>query len=302
MDKDLYDPTNPGTIFIVDDDDLVRSTLAALVKGMGYACETAVNGVEAVEVLRNKTFDLVLSDVVMPEMDGLELLGHVRKNYPETDVIIATGYSEKATYAEVIKAGAIDFIKKPIEVAELEAKLARAMRERSLMRKLEQLSLSDSLTGLLNRRAFEERFSREVDRATRQKYSLFLAIIDIDNFKSYNDSHGHQAGDKVLISLAAIFNDCTRKSVDLSFRLGGDEFAILLPQTTSDQAMEIVERVRSSFTEARFGMTSLSIGLVSCNRDSTIPQDRDEENMKEKADQAMYDAKSQGKNCVICRV
>lgn len=291
-----------AVILIVDDDDLVLKTLNVLISSLGYSCLLAQDGIEAVEVLGEKKCDLVLSDVLMPNMDGLELLAYVREHYPRIDVIIATGYSERASYADVIKAGAIDFIKKPIDQAELEAKLARAFRERSMVRELERLSLSDSLTALFNRRAFDQKLPKEVERANRQDYQLFLAVIDIDNFKDYNDQMGHPQGDRVLIALANILRECTRNSVDMGFRIGGDEFAVLLPQTSATQATEIVQRILLKYIEGGYGNTSLSIGIVSCARDESISQDEDVEKMKEKADKAMYEAKRSGKNCVICRL
>lgn len=289
-------------VLVVDDDDLVRMTLSVLVSSLGYHCLVAGDGVEAIAVLRSTPVDLVLTDVVMPGMDGLALLAHIHENYPNTDVIVATGFHEKASYAEVIKAGAIDFIKKPIDQAELDAKLARVVRERNLVRNLELLSKQDSLTGLLNRRAFDESFSCEVERAFRQKYPLMLAIIDVDNFKEYNDKFGHQKGDEVLVSLAEIMKECTRESVDMCFRLGGDEFAISLPQTTASQGTEVVQRILLAFLEKNFGETSLSIGLVSCKRNKKLSKEEDEQAMKERADQAMYDAKKSGKNCVVTRI
>jgi len=289
-------------ILIVDDDDLVRMTLSVLVSSFGYHCLVAGDGVEAIAVLKSTAVDLVFTDIVMPGMDGLQLLGHIIENYKETDVIVSTGYHEKASYSEVIKAGAMDFIKKPIDQAELEAKLARAVRERRMMRELERLSKQDGLTAILNRRAFDERFSDEVERAHRQNYPLMLAMIDIDNFKQYNDEHGHHEGDKVLVNFAEILKECTRESVDMCFRLGGDEFAVLLPQATANQGTEIVQRILLSFVEQRFGTTTLSIGLVSCERNETVPKEQDEIAIKNRADQAMYDAKRNGKNCVVTRV
>jgi diguanylate cyclase (GGDEF)-like protein len=293
---------NSVVILIVDDDELVRMTLSVLVGSLGYHCLVAGDGIEALAVLRSTAVDLVLTDIVMPEMDGLELLAHIHEHHKNTDVIVATGFHAKASYAEVIKAGAIDFIKKPMDQAELEAKLARAIRERNLIRKLELLSKQDGLTGILNRRAFDEYFSTEVERAFRQKYPLMLAAIDVDNFKEYNDKLGHQEGDKALISLAEIMKECTRESVDMCFRLGGDEFAVLLPQATASQGTEVVQRILLTFLERNFGATSLSIGLVSCKRNKQIPKEEDEQAMKERADQAMYDAKKSGKNCVVTRI
>lgn len=286
-------------ILLVDDDKSVQVTLSILIEVLGYHCLVAGGGLEAIQVLKATDVDLVISDVVMPGMDGLELLDYIKKHHQETDVIISTGFSEKASYAEVIKAGAIDFIKKPIEQPELEAKLARAIRERNMVRALEQLSMYDGLTSLLNRRSFDERFPQEIERAYRQNYPLILAFIDVDNFKDYNDHYGHPAGDEVLISLGKILIECTRDKVDMCFRFGGDEFAVLLPQASADQGTEIVHRILSSFDEKSYGDTTLSIGVVACKRDINLSSKEDERRIKELVDKAMYDAKNSGKNCVV---
>lgn len=298
----MTSPTEKRDVLIVDDDDLVIKTLKTFVTSFGYSCVLAADGLEAVEILMKTEFELILSDISMPNMDGLELLEYVRNNHKATDVIIATGFTDRASYADVIKAGAIDFIKKPIEGAELEAKLARAFRERRLMQNLEKLSLVDSLTGVYNRRAFDVKFLKEVERAYRQDDTLFLAMIDIDNFKNYNDRYGHAKGDKVLETTGRILEECTRNSVDLSFRLGGDEFAVLLPQTSADQATEIVQRILLRFVEYGYEGTTLSIGIISCKRNGDLTLEVDALAMKEKADKAMYEAKNSGKNCVVFRL
>ncbi|MFT5700247.1 MAG: two-component system cell cycle response regulator [Desulforhopalus sp.] len=297
----MEDGKESAVILIVDDDELVRMTISVLVGSLGYHCLVAGDGIEALAVLQSTPVDLVLSDIVMPGMDGLQLLVEIKDMYKDTDVIISTGFHEKASYAEVIKAGAIDFIKKPIDQSELEAKLARAIRERKMMRELEVLSRQDGLTSILNRRAFDESFTNEVERALRQEYPLMLAIIDVDNFKEYNDQNGHLKGDEVLIGLALILKECTRESVDLCFRLGGDEFAVLLPQASASQGTEIVQRILLSFLERNYGTTTLSIGLVSCQRDKKIPREEDETAIKTRADMAMYEAKESGKNCVVTK-
>ncbi len=294
---------NKNTVILfVDDEESVRVALGAMAESLDYQYLIASNSFEAIKVLKSTPVDLVLSDVVMPGMDGLELLEYIKKHHKDTDVIISTGFSEKASYAEVIKAGAIDFIKKPVDRAELEAKLARAVRERKLVRELERLSMHDALTSLLNRRSFDERFPYESERAFRQNYSLIMGFIDVDNFKDYNDQYGHQAGDEVLIGLGKIMAECTRGNVDMCFRLGGDEFAVLLPQASSDQGMEIAQRIRLSFGGKSFGETTLSIGLVACKRNKKLSREEDERLMKERADQAMYDAKHRGKNCIVTRI
>lgn len=298
----MEDNNKKIVILFVDDEESVCAALGAMAESLGYNYLITGNGSEAIKVLESTSVDLVLSDVVMPGMDGLALLDHIKKHHKNTDVIISTGFSEKASYAEVIKAGAIDFIKKPVEPAELEAKLARVVRERNLVRELERLSMHDALTSLLNRRSFDQRFLYELERAHRQNYSLILAFIDVDHFKDYNDQFGHQAGDEVLASLGKIMTECTREKVDLCFRLGGDEFAVLLPQASSDQGMEIAQRILLSFGEKSFGETTLSIGLVSCERDKKISMEEDGRLIKERADQAMYDAKHRGKNCIVTRI
>ncbi|WP_163336107.1 diguanylate cyclase [Desulfopila sp. IMCC35008] len=298
----MKDTNKHSVILVVDDDEMVRVTLKALISSLGYTCLIADGGQQALSILQATSVDLVFTDVVMPEMDGLQLLAEINEKFPATDVIVATGFSERASYAEVIKAGAMDFIKKPVDQAELDAKLARAFRERDLIHRLEQLSLCDDLTSLYNRRAFDQRFSEEVDRANRQGYDVFLAIVDIDNFKDYNDTYGHSEGDKVLMELSVILKDCTRHNVDMCFRLGGDEFAVLLPGTNATQATEIVQRILLRYAESSFGSTTLSIGIIACKRDKDLELAEDEERMKKRADEAMYEAKHSGKNCVVCRI
>ena len=291
--------THDVTILVVDDDELVLEALALLVSSFGYVCLTAVNGLDAIEKLKERQVEIVVTDVVMPEMDGLELLAYIKDHYTQTDVIVATGYTDKASYADVIRAGAIDFIKKPFERDELEAKLNRVERERSMIRKLEKLSLCDSLTGLFNRRSFNQKLAEEVQRAHRQDYQVFLALLDVDNFKGYNDTFGHPAGDKVLNAVGMILNECTRHNVDFTFRYGGDEFAAILTQTSKEQAVKIMERVVDSFQVGGFAGTSLSVGLIRCEHNESLSWPKNAANMIERADQALYRAKADGKNRIV---
>lgn len=294
-----FNQTHDVTVLVVDDDRLVLEALHLLVESYGYKCLTAVNGSDAVAKLKDAVIDIVVTDVVMPEMDGLQLLSYINDNHPDTDVIVATGYTDKASYADVIRAGAIDFIKKPFERDELEAKLNRVERERKMIRKLEKLSLCDSLTGLNNRRSFDLKLAEEVQRAHRQDFHVYLALIDVDNFKGYNDTFGHPAGDKVLNAVGIILNDCTRHNVDFTFRYGGDEFAAILTQISREQAIKITERVLHNFQHAGFAGTSLSVGLVHCRRDETLSWPENAAGMIDRADKALYRAKNEGKNRVI---
>lgn len=143
-------PEQSAIVLIAEADQQVKESLRILISSLGYKCLTAADGMEAAEILNKHDCNIVLCELLMPEIDGMELLTHILAHYFDTDVIIATGCNNRVRYADVIRAGAIDFIKKPIDQAELEAKLARAIREREMIRKLEALSLSDGLTSLLS--------------------------------------------------------------------------------------------------------------------------------------------------------
>ena len=286
-------------ILLVEDDQFVRETLQILIRSFGYECDTAANGFDAVEKLKEKKFDVVVTDVSMPEMDGLELLAHIKSNHQFTDVIIITGYTDKASYADVIKAGAVDFLKKPFEKEELYAKLNRVERERSMVQELEELSLRDELTGLYNRRYFTQKLEEEVGRAERHNHQVYLAILDVDNFKGYNDEFGHPAGDKVLDDVGRILNTCTRKNVDFTFRYGGDEFAAILTHTNEKQAVKVMSRVLDCFSKKKYGETTLSVGLVRCLFLKDLSWAENAETMVHRADKALYLAKNAGKNQIV---
>jgi len=286
-------------ILLVEDDQFVRETLQILIQSFGYKCDTAINGFKAVEKLKEKKFDVVVTDVSMPEMDGLELLAHIKKEHEYTDVIIITGYTDKASYAEVIRSGAVDFLKKPFEKEELQAKLHRVERERNMVQELEELSLRDELTGLYNRRYFSQKLQEEVGRAQRQGHQVYLAILDVDDFKSYNDAFGHSAGDIVLDDVGRILNTCTRRNVDFTFRYGGDEFAAILTQTDEKQASKVMSRVLDSFSCKKYGDTTLSVGLVRCLFLENMSWAENAEAMVYRADKALYLAKNAGKNQIV---
>jgi len=286
-------------VLLVEDDQFVRDTLRLLIQSFGYGCETAVNGADAVQKLTEAYFDVVVTDVSMPEMDGMELLSHIKSHHENTDVIIITGYTDKASYAEVIKAGAVDFLKKPFDKDELHAKLNRVERERRMVRELEELSLRDELTGLYNRRFFLSKLEEEIERAQRHDHDVYLAILDVDNFKEYNDTYGHPEGDKVLNAVGCILNECTRKSVDFTFRYGGDEFAAILTDANEDQAVKVISRVLDCFSQRKYGDTSLSVGLVHCIYSPNLSVADNAEKMVHRADRALYLAKNAGKNQIV---
>ncbi len=279
-------------ILIVDDEEAIRSILSDLMEYFGYECETAAGGMAALELVKQEPFNLIITDINMPDMNGLELIKQVKQEHPETDLIAVTGFDMEYRYTDVIEVGASDFIVKPFQNNELQAKIRRVFRERDLVRTLERLSERDSLTDLYNRRYFELRLRQEMTRANRQKYQLFLMLIDVDNFKSFNDTQGHQVGDRVLQRLAKAINQSIRQDVDIGFRYGGDEFGVIAPQVTTEQAKMIAERIIDRFfTPDASKATSLSIGLAQMTHvdglDSESPDD-----LIKRADDALFKSKN----------
>ena len=290
-------PMEKEKILVTDDDQSIREVLFDMVQLFGYECKVASNAEEALKLLKEGDFSVIISDIKMPEIDGIFLTKQVKENFPEIDVMIMTGYDTDYTFKDVIKAGASDFVTKPFSVDEIEAKISRIFRERKLKRALEEkneelkrLSIRDSLTGLYNQRHFYAELEREAERARRQKHSLSLILFDVDKFKNYNDTYGHLEGDKVLRMIGDIVQISIRKDVDSGYRYGGDEFTVITPETDQQQAVKIGERLLKEFGALGFSMVTLSIGVAAF--DSAL----ETEKIVKFADEALYRAKGAGGN------
>lgn len=287
-------------LLIVDDDPLILELLGIFITSFGYEFEAAGDGQEALQKIEANDFNIVITDMIMPRMDGMQLLKHIKENHADTGVIVVTGHSGTFSYTDVIKAGASDFISKPFNSDELEAKINRIFREQQIISKLEYLSSRDPLTDLLNRRSFNEKLHEEAYRANRQGYPLYLGLVDIDLFKGYNDTYGHQAGDDLLYCVGTLLRQNLRENVDSAFRFGGDEFAIILPQTESEEALQITKRIHENFCKVcNCGPTTLSIGLAHFTRCPEQTQLKDLKDLITRADQALYRAKEGGRNLII---
>ncbi|MBU0483682.1 MAG: diguanylate cyclase [Proteobacteria bacterium] len=291
--------TEKPKILIVDDDPLVLELLGISIASFGYEFIEATDGLIAIEKLKNNSFTMVITDMMMPNMDGMQLLNHIHAHYPKLGVIVVTGYTGTFSYTDVIRAGASDFISKPFNTDELEAKINRILREQSLISKLEHLSNCDPLTDLYNRRYFDEKLNEEVHRANRQGYPLFLALLDVDKFKPYNDAYGHQAGDKALRAISKILRHCTRDNVDWTFRYGGDEFAIITPHITREQATNVGQRIIECYRKCNFDNTGISVGLAELIRHKDASWEGDIHDLIARADKALYRAKDNGKNQIV---
>lgn len=285
---------NSQQILVVDDDQQVCDFLAEALAFLGHEVATASDGKVALQRLQNGRFSLVIADMDMPVMDGMELIKNiVAEEGGAPDIIAMTGHTMKYKYTDVVAAGAVDFIIKPFTLNELEAKVNRIIRERFMRTELERLAVRDPLTGLYNRRFFHNVVRREVVRASRYQTSLFMLYLDVDAFKDYNDRFGHGAGDVLLVSLAEVLNSSIRNEVDTAFRFGGDEFTVLLTcltgedETTLDHAIKVAQRIREKYNKLSLQPTSLSIGLAAFE-EKTGDLDQDIEDLIHRADRALY--------------
>lgn len=292
-------------ILIVDDDAAIRDSMHEFVEISGYLSSTAASAEEALEALEKQSVDVVITDIMLPGMDGLELTDRIRKKH-DIDVIVMTGYSGDYSYEEAISKGASDFVFKPVRFEELLLRLRRVLKERRLtqervhmLEKLKRLSITDGLTQLYNSRYFYNQLKAEIDRTSRYQRPLSLLLLDIDRFKEYNDSHGHLEGDKVLVRLGQVIKSCLRK-MDSAYRYGGEEFTVILPETEGDEAATVAERIRASVEEEDFIpektdtpiAITVSVGVTEYHLGEEVAV------LVQRADQAMYLSKQGGRNRV----
>ena len=236
-------------VLVVDDEDIVREPISAMLEHLGFMVDTAAGGREALEKFRNTSYSFLLTDIRMPGIDGLELISIIKEKFPDICAIAMTGYTREYKYVETINAGATDFINKPFGIEEIEAKVKRGIIERNIRQELNRLSITDALTGLYNQRHFYDRLNEETARAERQNHQLALILLDLDDFKAYNDNLGHLAGDELLQKVGVVINSKMRQNVDSGYRYGGDEFAVMLIEADSTVAEMMSNRIQSGILE-----------------------------------------------------
>jgi diguanylate cyclase (GGDEF)-like protein len=295
---------NPGKILVVDDEEAVRQTIVDTLRHDGYLVSEASNGAVALECLERESFALVITDIVMPQMDGLSFIKTAGQRGYRAAYVVMTGYTAWDVVIEAMKLGAADYLPKPFPLELLRLVVGRTLHAQRLAERAQQADLyeklahTDGLTELYNYRFFQQLLSIELNRAQRFNRALSLIMIDLDDFKAYNDVYGHQAGDQALRQLAGLLRRSSR-SYDLMARYGGDEFAMILPETTKTRATEVAERVRLGVATARLEGDpqgpgrhfTVSLGIA------TFPEDATEQgDLIRKADLALYQAKSHGRN------
>jgi len=246
-------------ILIVDDEAEAGNVVKDLLMSLGFRAEYVEDGNNAMEQLKNGDYSFLLTDINMPYLNGIELIKMVSTESPDISIIAMTGYEKDYTYMDVINAGATDFIVKPFNIDEIEAKISRILIERNIRETLAKLSITDDLTGLYNQRHFYNKLRDEIERANRQKRNLSLILLDLDDFKVYNDRYGHLAGDNVLSKSGKIIQSNIRDNVDTAFRYGGDEFAVILVEADEHIAKNISERLKGGFE--RMSEVCASVGF-----------------------------------------
>lgn len=280
---------------VIDDEELLCELFTQMLTDKGYEVESARNEQEALDLIRTAQFDVILLDLMLGPTSGFTLLEHIRQMYYAPIVIVMTGYGGANVAVEAMKQGATDFIMKPVTPDLLEIRIQKALEERQTL----QLAITDGLTGLYNRRYFEERLEEETRRAQRYNRPMSIIMMDINYFKEYNDTMGHLLGDQVLIKIARIIHRFSRET-DIPARYGGDEFVMILPETDAQNAGRLGERIRAAVEETEFKggaqtpekRITISVG-VSC-----LEADETGRDVLERADQALYRSKEKGKNLV----
>jgi len=290
------------SILIVDDDTGTRNSIYEFIGMAGYKSFETSSAEEALEILKTNTIHVVITDIRLPGMNGLELTDLIKNSY-DTDVIVITGYIGDYSYEEAINKGASDFVSKPIRFEELLLRLRRVLRERNItkertlmLKRLQDLAITDGLTKLYNSRYFYKQLDSEVDRSKRYNHPLSLLFMDIDHFKHYNDTYGHVQGDKVLARLGKVIKSCLRK-MDTAYRYGGEEFTVILPETSRGKVMTVAKRIKDAMANENFSPQSgksvsitISIGATEYCRDERISE------FVQRADKAMYLSKQRGRN------
>ncbi len=279
--------SSPYKVLVVDDDESIRNLMVTLLAQKGYHCETATDGVEALDKISKTEFDAVVTDIVMPGMDGISLTQELLKRNQSLPVMTVTGYADEYSAETAMSSGAREFIKKPFSTAEFIIRFDKMMREHRAEETLLILSLTDDLTGLYNRRRFFVLTEQYLKVAVRTKKRLLLLFIDVDDLKWINDHHGHNEGDQALIDFAKILKQSFRES-DIIARIGGDEFVVLFV-ITDENSERLLARLQENlvdFNSQRSRGYPLSISVGAAQFDPEHPISIDE--LLSKADASMY--------------
>lgn len=313
QDADTPQQERPALILVADDEALNLALMKRRLEWESYRVITARDGQEAVTRAREALPDLVILDVMMPVMDGLQAC-RILKDEAETHhipVIFLSALDDTETKVNGLALGANDYISKPFRVEELLARVdvaIRLKRERDQLRQsaedarrraeiAREMSMTDALTGLLNRYGLQRSLQHEQSEARRYNRALACLLIDIDNFKAVNDTYGHAAGDAALMQLARVLTEAVRGS-DVVCRYGGEEFLVLAPETQLDGALALGEKIRLTTAARLFGDGQRAFPLTLSIGAAELSTQESANDMIARADAALYHAKQEGRNRV----
>jgi diguanylate cyclase (GGDEF)-like protein len=291
-------------ILLVDDDPADRKLAQLALKSglhtVEFVTDIADTLTQAMLSLKKGGIDLVLLDLGLPDSNGIETVDRLRDAHPNIPIIVLTGLSDEEIGVEAIRRGAVDYVTKPFKPSGLRTRIGIALQIVELQKKLLLLANTDELTGLANRRHFFDILDREILRAKIDGSSLAVMMLDIDHFKSANDTYGHRGGDEILAQMGKILNE-NIYPLDVAARYGGEEFIILMPNTSPEKAYQAAERLRKIVDQYRWKVLdktisiTTSIGLASVDSNNLMSS----YDLAEKADTALYNAKRRGRNCVV---
>lgn len=328
-------------ILVTEDDPVNLMLVKGILAPLGHQITTAVNGTDAMEKLSSTIFDVLLLDVMMPDIDGFELTRRARLDPRHRDVpiLLITALSSKNDLIKGFEAGATDYVSKPFHATELlhrvkahlnmralQLSMEKTMNELNLQmlqvdqqqqqleakekeltesnqllaeanRALLEFANRDSLTGLLNRRKGWDYMHYEEERSRRTKKPIGVALLDLDKFKSVNDTLGHEAGDHVLKAASACLAAALR-AADVLIRWGGEEFLVILPETDKAGLLSVAEKIRQAVENHPWKLKDGRRITVSVGTTVKMPDD-DWTKVVETADRALYEAKESGRNRVI---
>ena len=285
---------NGYNVLIVESDEKTFKILADIFKKSGYKLWRAVTGKEALRLVKQVYFIAIITEVYIPDMNGVDLVKKLKKIAGKVNISVLTVYSFIDSAVKALNAGAYTYLLKPLNAEEVRLIVKRMVANTCLLiqagrgKYYQDMSFIDGLTGVYNHRYFHEKLNQQINYIRRFPQSISLFMIDIDYFKKYNDAYGHPEGDKVLRNTAQAFITATREE-DMVFRYGGEEFAILMPRTTQYDAQNVGMRLMEAI-RVQLPIT-ISIGLAA------IPDSAQEKNdLIAKADKALYRAKALGRD------
>lgn len=293
------------TILIVDDTAANIRVLAGILENE-YEILVATSGKDAITLAKNEEVDLVLLDVMMPEMDGYEVCKILKSSTKTSKIPVIFVTALNSTEAEVkgLQIGAVDFISKPFNALAVQARVRTHIKLYKQTLLLEEISKKDGLTGISNRREYDEKIQIEWSRAQRNGTELSMLMMDIDFFKQYNDTYGHGMGDECLRKISHAIDKMPKRAIDLFARYGGEEFVLLLPDTPAKSACDMAQKIQNAIAELQIAhkassvneYVTLSIGIA-----SMLPKENEIFlQLQTQSDEALYSAKNQGRNRYIC--